>query len=182
MSIVDVLESRSVWHIEQADCLEALKTMPNNSVDAIVTDPPAGIAFMGKSWDKNQGGRDQWIAWLASIMRECLRVCKPGAHALVWSLPRMQHWTATAPRSLQGEDMKFKKAVRLANAGMIVMRPTGSNAWELRVEPNSERVYTVVHDTPCEHPIEYPIDTDDVMSKEWFLASPIPITSDNSPT
>jgi DNA modification methylase len=33
------------------DCLNALRQMPDNSVDSIVTDPPAGIAFMGKDWD-----------------------------------------------------------------------------------------------------------------------------------
>lgn len=34
------------------DCLEVLKTLEANSVDAVVTDPPAGISFMGKTWDK----------------------------------------------------------------------------------------------------------------------------------
>jgi hypothetical protein len=62
----------------------------------MVTDPPSGIAFMGKAWDRDKGGRDQWIAWLAEIMREALRVLKPGAHALVWAIPRTSHWTATA--------------------------------------------------------------------------------------
>lgn len=51
---------------------------------------------MGKEWDKDKGGRDKWIAWLASVMRECLRVMKPGAHGLVWALPRTSHWTALA--------------------------------------------------------------------------------------
>ncbi|MBE3132785.1 MAG: site-specific DNA-methyltransferase [Acidobacteria bacterium] len=69
---------------------------PADSIDAIVTDPPAGIAFMGKEWDRDHGGRDQWIANMAGIAREALRVAKPGAHALVWSLPRTSHWTATA--------------------------------------------------------------------------------------
>lgn len=73
-----------------------LPSLADASVDAIVTDPPAGIAFMGKAWDTDKGGRDQWIAWLAGVMRECLRVLKPGGHALVWALPRTSHWTATA--------------------------------------------------------------------------------------
>jgi hypothetical protein len=51
---------------------------------------------MGKSWDNDKGGRDQWIAWLTSIMKEALRVLKPGGHCLVWALPRTSHWTATA--------------------------------------------------------------------------------------
>lgn len=79
-----------------ADCLEALRGLPDASVDSVVTDPPAGIAFMGKGWDEDKGGRRQWIAWLAEIMGECLRVLKPGGHALVWALPRTSHWTATA--------------------------------------------------------------------------------------
>lgn len=78
------------------DCLIELKKMEANSVDAIVTDPPAGIAFMGKSWDKDKGGRDNWIRWMSEVAKECLRVLKPGGYALVWSLPRTSHWTATA--------------------------------------------------------------------------------------
>lgn len=78
------------------DCLELLKTLPDDSVDSLVTDPPAGISFMGKSWDEDKGGRKQWIAWMSEVMVECLRVLKPGAHGLVWAIPRTSHWTATA--------------------------------------------------------------------------------------
>lgn len=80
----------------QGDCLEVLKTLPADSVDSIVTDPPAGISFMGKEWDKDKGGRDAWIAWMTEIAKECLRVIKPGGHALVWAIPRTSHWTGTA--------------------------------------------------------------------------------------
>ena len=78
------------------DCLEVLRTLPDESVDSVVTDPPAGISFMGRAWDHHKGGRDQWIAWMQEVAVEVLRVCKPGAHALVWALPRTSHWTATA--------------------------------------------------------------------------------------
>lgn len=78
------------------DCLEGLRQLPSNSMGSMVTDPPAGIAFMGKEWDSNKGGRDAWIKWLTQIMREAHRVLKPGAHILVWALPRTSHWTATA--------------------------------------------------------------------------------------
>jgi hypothetical protein len=78
------------------DCLEVLSFHDSNSVDALVTDPPAGISFMGKEWDHHKGGRDEWIKWMESVMRECLRVMKPGAHGLVWAIPRTSHWTATA--------------------------------------------------------------------------------------
>jgi site-specific DNA-methyltransferase (adenine-specific) len=84
------------WTLHHGDCLAWLRTLPSESVDSVVTDPPAGIAFMGKHWDGDRGGRAQWVAWLAEVMRECLRVLKPGGHALVWSLPRTEHWTACA--------------------------------------------------------------------------------------
>lgn len=84
------------WTLHHGDCLAWLRTIESESVDAIVTDPPAGIAFMGKAWDHHKGGRAQWVAWLAEIMGECLRVLKPGGHALVWSIPRTEHWTACA--------------------------------------------------------------------------------------
>lgn len=82
--------------VKTGDCLELMRAMPDNSVDSMVTDPPAGIAFMSKKWDRDKGGRRQWIAWLAEVMTEALRVLKPGAHALVWALPRTSHWTGTA--------------------------------------------------------------------------------------
>ncbi len=51
---------------------------------------------MGKSWDSAKGGRGQWVAWMTDVMRECLRVLKPGGHALIWAIPRTSHWTAMA--------------------------------------------------------------------------------------
>lgn len=86
----------SQFWIEQGDATDALKLIPSGSVDALVTDPPAGISFMGREWDGAKGGRDKWIAWLAGILRECLRTMKPGAYGWVWALPRTSHWTATA--------------------------------------------------------------------------------------
>lgn len=78
------------------DCADLLPTLADASVHAIVTDPPAGIGFMGREWDRDKGGRDAWTGWMRGIAAECLRIAKPGAHALVWALPRTSHWTATA--------------------------------------------------------------------------------------
>jgi site-specific DNA-methyltransferase (adenine-specific) len=86
----------SRWHLIHGDARDRLAELPDQHVHALVTDPPAGIAFMGKSWDRSRGGRDAWIAWLAAILAEARRVLKPGAWALIWALPRTSHWTATA--------------------------------------------------------------------------------------
>jgi len=84
------------FELHHGDCLDVLKTLADCSVDAIVTDPPAGIAFMGKDWDRDKGGKADWIQWMQSVADQCLRVIKPGGHALVWAIPRTSHWTGTA--------------------------------------------------------------------------------------
>lgn len=82
--------------IHTGDALHVLQTLPENSVDAIVCDPPCGISFMNLTFDSDRGGRDHWIAWLSRIMNAAKRVLRPGGYALVWSLPRTSHWTGLA--------------------------------------------------------------------------------------
>jgi hypothetical protein len=65
------------------DCLEVLRTLPAASVNAVVTDPPYGLAFMGKRWDYDVPTVDVWA--------ECLRVLKPGGHLLAFAGTRTQH-------------------------------------------------------------------------------------------
>lgn len=78
------------------DSLAVLPAFAPDSFDSFVSDAPAAIGFMNADWDKDKGGRDRWIAWLASVMREAKRTMKPGAHGLVWALPRTAHWTGMA--------------------------------------------------------------------------------------
>jgi len=65
------------------DCLEVMKTFPDNSIDAIVSDPPYGLKFMGKDWDHGIPGEQYW--------EEVLRVAKPGAHLLAFGGTRTYH-------------------------------------------------------------------------------------------
>lgn len=71
------------FELHTGNCLDLLATMPDNSVDAIVTDPPYGLAFMGKKWDYDVPSEEIW--------RECLRVLKPGGHLLAFAGTRTQH-------------------------------------------------------------------------------------------
>lgn len=114
--MVTVVKPADGFVLYGADCLDVLRFMPDNSVDSIVTDPPAGIAFMGKDWDKDKGGRDAWIAWMQEIAFECLRVVKPGGHALVWAMPRTSHWTGMAWENAGWEPRD--KIVHLFGSGM----------------------------------------------------------------
>jgi hypothetical protein len=88
--------SSTIVNCDNMDASRGLPSLADASVDSLVTDPPAGIGFMGHRWDSSRGGGDVWVRWLAGVMRECGRVLKPGAHAVVWALPRTSHWTATA--------------------------------------------------------------------------------------
>ena len=74
------------YQIIQGDNRQTLKNLPNNSVDAIVTDPPYGIDFLGKAWDANTGALETY--------QECLRVLKPGGHILAFSAARTYHHLA----------------------------------------------------------------------------------------
>jgi DNA modification methylase len=67
-------------HLYNGDSAEVLKGLKDNSVDMLATDPPYGIEFMGKSWDKVLPPTDIW--------KECYRVLKPGSFIAVMSSPR----------------------------------------------------------------------------------------------
>lgn len=74
--------------LHHGDCLEVLRTLPDASVDAIVTDPPYGLGFMGREWDDLPPG----LPWAL----ECLRVLKPGGHLLAFGGSRTWHRLASA--------------------------------------------------------------------------------------
>ena len=63
------------------DCREVMASL--DAVDAVVTDPPYGLSFMGKHWDYDVPGVEVWA--------ECLRALKPGGHLLAFAGTRTQH-------------------------------------------------------------------------------------------
>ena len=102
--------------LKVGDSLELLATLDECSVDAVVTDPPYGIHFMGQEWDRPRAVRvaksqvvknlgvgmrhttltedRQFQAWTEQWAREALRVLKPGAYLLAMGATRLYHRTA----------------------------------------------------------------------------------------
>jgi len=74
--------------ILHGECRDIMSIIPDASVDAIVTDPPYGLKFMGRDWDRGVPGEAYW--------REALRVAKPGAHLLAFGGTRTFHRLAIA--------------------------------------------------------------------------------------
>ena len=121
---VEIPESSDRPTILHGDCVEQLGLLPDNSVDAVVTDPPYGISFMGKGWDApgqmlgymstgdeqrgafayggthSRGYADNdnqaFQAWCGTWLVECLRVLKPGGHLLAFGGTRTWHRLACA--------------------------------------------------------------------------------------
>jgi DNA modification methylase len=104
------------WKIITDDCVAKMARAPENSIDAIVTDPPYGIGFMGKAWDgpaiavaakrdretrKGLGpespsppgrrGGVEWQEWCLLWATEALRVLKPGGYLLAFGGTRTSH-------------------------------------------------------------------------------------------
>lgn len=71
------------------DCLDELERLDENSVEAIVTDPPYGLAFMGRSWDDFEP--KEYQEWCQKWAKKAMRVLKPGGHMLAFSGNRTHH-------------------------------------------------------------------------------------------
>lgn len=72
------------------DCIATMRSWPDAFIDAVVTDPPYELGFMGKAWDSTG------IAYSVELWREVLRVLKPGGHLLAFSGTRTYHRMAVA--------------------------------------------------------------------------------------
>ena len=105
--------------IRHCDALDLLRSLEDCSVDSLVSDPPSGVNFMSKSWDRHSSyepqtdkGRDllrfgsallaPWevgfCAFIVDVFSQALRVIKPGGHGLIWALPRTSDLTALGLR------------------------------------------------------------------------------------
>ncbi len=76
------------YQITQGDVLAVARTIPDNTYNAILSDPPYGLGFMGKGWDHGVPAAEVWA--------ELLRICKPGAYLFAFGGTRTFHRLAVA--------------------------------------------------------------------------------------
>jgi hypothetical protein len=90
------------WHLHHGDCVAFMATLPAESVSSVVCDPPYGLGFMGKEFDKLGNGKAQQ-AWHERWLTEALRVLKPGGHLVAFGGQRTIHRLTCA-----AEDVGFE--------------------------------------------------------------------------
>lgn len=69
--------------LENTDCIEFLKTIPDNSIDLINTDPPY-FQIVKNDWDNQWKSEQEYLDWCREWTAECVRVLKPNRCLYVW--------------------------------------------------------------------------------------------------
>ena len=109
--------------------LDVLKTMEDNSVDSIVTDPPYGLSFMGNKWDYDVPSVEIW--------RECLRVLKHGGHLLAFSDTRTYHRMVV---NIEDAGFEVRDCIQwLYGTGFPKSRNVG-DGWGTQLKPANEPI------------------------------------------
>ena len=141
----------------QGDCIDILKLIPSDKVDSIVTDPPAGISYMGKAWDTfadNSGIQKinntgifvhkspprytnsdlmAFQDFICQVFTEAIRVLKPGGYALVWAINNTSHHTAMG---LERAGFQIKnKIYHIFGSGF----PKNRDIWKNDIKPLIEQ-------------------------------------------
>jgi adenine-specific DNA-methyltransferase len=76
------------WTIHVGDCLDVMRGMDDNSVDAIVTDPPY-FKVKGDAWDRQWDKPTQFLAWLDTVAEQWQRLLRPNGSLYCFASPKM---------------------------------------------------------------------------------------------
>lgn len=67
------------------DCFEVMRQWPDATFDAVVSDPPYNLGYMGKAWDRSD------FVFEPELWVEVKRMLKPGGHLLAFGGSRTWH-------------------------------------------------------------------------------------------
>ena len=114
------MKDQKRWRIENKDCMQLLKTIPDQEIDLVAIDPPYGIDVLNEKWDEDKINRRKEAAakstvgsipvgmkfspetskrlgrFLYTVSEELIRVLKPGGFCLVFSQARSSHRVGVA--------------------------------------------------------------------------------------
>jgi len=119
------------------DCRDVLRTLEPESVDAVITDPPYGLSFMGKDWDHGIPGLEFW--------RAVWRVAKPGAYVMAFGGTRTFHRLACA---IEDADFELRDVVlwlysvgfpKSHNVSKALDREAGAEREQVRIDGRDVR-------------------------------------------
>lgn len=169
-----VLSGEKRWCVEHGSCLDIMKTLPDNSIDAVVCDPPYGLGkqpdvvelmecwlrgdqydpggggFMGRKWDSFVPGPHYW--------REAMRVLKPGGHMLVFAGTRTVDLMGLSIRMAGGQvrdsiawcmGSGFPKSLNLKGVGCVCEEPKEIPKHKLRSLSGTNLQAAVPTETQC---------------------------------
>jgi hypothetical protein len=122
------------------DCIDGMKQIADNSIDACITDPPYELGFMGKKWDSTG------ITYNVELWEEAFRILKPGAYLLAFGGSRTYHRLACAIEDAGFEirdqimwvyGSGFPKSLDI---GKVVDKMQGNEREDLGEHPNKREV------------------------------------------
>jgi site-specific DNA-methyltransferase (adenine-specific) len=145
------------------DCIEQMRGIPSGTIGAIISDPPYGLSFMGKDWDRLVSSKApeflldapavdltaessrQMQGWHLQWLKECYRILRPGGVIKAFSATRTQHRLAAAmeeagftlnpEHSLEGWSYGsgFPKSLNVGKALEAKLLLGGSGSQQLRL-------------------------------------------------
>ncbi len=75
-------------NLHNVECLSFMRTMEDNSVDAIVTDPPY-FGVVDEAWDKQWENDAHFLSWIGDLCTEWQRILRPNGSLYVFASPKM---------------------------------------------------------------------------------------------
>ena len=150
------------------DCLDVLKTLPDGSVDAVVTDPPYGIGF---KYNEHNDSPEGYGEWLWSVLSLAEAKCRPGSPVFVWqAMPNVRRFAEWFPREwrLFAACKNFVQmrptVMQYAHDPVVVWWVPGEKPYSMgtlsrdyfvaNTSPSSHRGLNDVQGHPCPRPLD----------------------------